>query len=74
MRPPASATSGGPTATLISGFDFLLVFYTNRSPRVHRFELEARDRQRGGQADGRIAAMLNTQSGSDVILFHICAS
>jgi len=49
---------------LASGLDFqhcgeLLLFCRNHSPKVHCFELEARERQTYRQTDRRIAALID---------------
>jgi len=61
--PPVSVTSDGRMATVASGFDFqwvfLLVFYSNYSPKCTVFELGlGTDRLTDGRTDGRIAASL----------------
>ena len=61
--PPVSATTGGRTATLTSGFDFqhgvsfLLMFHSNRDPKMCRSELhvEAWDSQTDRRTDRSIA-------------------
>jgi len=53
IRPSVSSTCAGrrPVGST-SASRFLLVFYSNRSPRMHRFELEAWNRQTDLLTDG----------------------
>ena len=53
------------SSTLNSGFDLLLVFYSNRhiALKYSVFEPQALDRQTDGQTDGRVAALLIASHG-----------
>jgi len=68
ILPLLLATSGGFTATVISGFDvcFLLVFCSNHSPKLHRFAASGME-QTNRQTASQIAALFNTPYGRDII-------
>ena len=62
MPRPVSANSGGRTAGQWLDFQHcgeLLLFCRNHSPKVHCFELEARERQTYRQSDRRITALID---------------